>query len=85
MRRLAMATVLLSAVAVGAQAGGPPKPIRLVDHMKVYSTTHYLRGSQGAKGSHDSVSGTTEARQQPKATKPAKPGQTPTPPPQPAD
>jgi hypothetical protein len=49
MKRLAIATVLLTALSVGAQAGSLPKAIKMVDKMKVYSTTHYVRG-QGAEG-----------------------------------
>ena len=81
MRRLAMATILLTAVAVGAQAGGLPKPVRLVERMKMYDQTHYIRGFQKGRGS-GSVSSTVEARQEPKAQKP---GQKQAPKPQRAD
>ena len=62
MKRLAMATVVLSAVAVGAQAGDLPKPIRLVDRLKMYDQTHYVRGATAGKGG-GSQSSTAEARQ----------------------
>jgi hypothetical protein len=84
MRRLVMATVVLTALAGVAQAGGPPKAIRLVNRMKMYDSTHYIRGSHG-KSSGGSMSSTVEARQEPKAPEPAKPGQKQTPPPQKAD
>ncbi len=71
MKRLAMATVVLTALAVGAQAGDLPKPLRLVDHMKMYSPTHYVRGAKAGGGGGGSQSSTAEARQEPTAAKPA--------------
>ena len=62
MKRLAMATVLLTAVAVGAQAGSFPKPIRMLDRMKMFSSTHSVRGPEKAKKGH--ASSTAEARQE---------------------
>jgi len=70
MKRLATATVLLTALAAGAQAGSLPKPIRMVERMKMYSPTHYVRGAQGGSGSGGFLSGTAEARQQAPAPKP---------------
>lgn len=70
MKRLATATVLLAALAAGAQAGSLPKPIRMVDRMKMYSPTHYVRGAQGGGGSGGYASSTAEARQQAPAPKP---------------
>jgi hypothetical protein len=78
MRRLWVAVAVLTAGAAGAQAGSLPKPIKLVDRMKVYSTTHYVRGYQGGGGGGSS-SMTAEAR----STAPEKSPQ-PKPTPQPA-
>jgi hypothetical protein len=71
MKRIAMATVALTALAVGAQAGGLPKPIRLVERMKMYSPTHYVRGAESGGGGGGSQSTTAEARQETTAPKPA--------------
>jgi hypothetical protein len=71
MKRLAMATVVLTALAVGAQAGELPKPIRLVERMKMYSPTHFVRGATSGKGGGSSQSSTAEARQEAPAPKPA--------------
>jgi hypothetical protein len=71
MKRLVMATVVLTALAVGAQAGGLPKPIRLVERMKMYDATHYVRGAQKGKGGWGSRSSTAEARQAAPAPTPA--------------
>ena len=62
MKRLAMATVVLTALAVGAQAGDLPKPIRLVDRMKMYSPTHYVRGAEAGGGGGGSSSEGTRPR-----------------------
>jgi opacity protein-like surface antigen len=71
MKRLATATVLLTALAAGAQAGSLPKPIRMVERMKMYSPTHYVRGDQGGSGGSGGYdSSTAEARQQAPAPKP---------------
>ncbi len=70
MKRLAMATVVLSALAVGAQAGDLPKPIRMVDRLKMYDITHYVRGVTAGKGG-GSQSSTAEARQTPPSPKTA--------------
>ena len=61
MKRLAMATVVLTALAVGAQAGALPKPIRLVERMKMYSPTHFVRGAEAGKGGGGSQTSTAEA------------------------
>jgi hypothetical protein len=72
MKRLATATVLLTALAAGAQAGSLPKPIRMVERMKMYSPTHYVRGDQGGgRGWGGLLSGNAEARQQAPAPKTA--------------
>jgi hypothetical protein len=69
MRRLATATVVLvTAFAAGASAGSLPKAIKMVDRMKVFSTTHFVRGPEGGSGGGGS-SPTAEARQQPAAPK----------------
>ena len=81
MKRLATATVLLTALAAGAQAGSLPKPIKMVERMKMYSPTHYVRGAQGGKGSGGYASSTAEARQQAPTPKPTV---TPQPEPKPA-
>jgi uncharacterized cupredoxin-like copper-binding protein len=69
MKRLVTAFALLTAFAASAQAG-PPKAIRMIDKMKVYSVTHYVRGSQGGGGGGSS-SMTAEARQATPAPAPA--------------
>jgi len=71
MKRLAMATVVLTGLAVGAQAGGLPKPVRLVERMKAYDLTHYIRGAEAGKragGSYESSP--AETRQEAPAPKP---------------
>ena len=70
MKRLVMATVLLTAVAVGAQAGSLPKPIRMVERMKMYSPTHGVRSPEGGKRHGGSQTSTAEARQEAPAPKP---------------
>ena len=70
MKRLALATVVLSGLAVGAQAGGLPKPVRLVDRMKVYDVTHFVRGAEAGGGGGSSQASTAEARQEAPAVKP---------------
>lgn len=70
MKRLAAATVMLTGIAVGAQAGGLPKAIRMVERVSIYHGTHYVAGT-GNPGSSGSTSGTTEARQAKPATAPA--------------
>lgn len=81
MKRLAMATAVLTALAAGAQAGSLPKAIRLVNRMKMFDSTHYVsgRGPGGGPG-WSSASTEAEARQSPPAqAKPAnqKPSQQP--------
>jgi hypothetical protein len=61
MKRLATATVFLTALATVAQAGGLPKPIRLVERIKNYDITHYVRGAQGGS-SHGYEAPEAEAR-----------------------
>jgi hypothetical protein len=83
MRRLFVAVAVLTVAAAGAQAGSLPKAIKLVDRMKVYSSTHYVRGHQGGGGGGSS-SMTAEARST--APETAKtPQARPTPPPAKAD
>jgi hypothetical protein len=78
MRRLATATVVLvTAFAAGASAGSLPKASRLVDRMKAYELTHYVRGASPGKGGGGSRT-TVEARRptvspQQAATKPPLP------------
>jgi hypothetical protein len=73
MKRLATATVVLTALATVAQAGGLPKPISLVSRMKMYDLTHYTRGAQGGSshGSSSSEAPPAEARKDTKAPKTA--------------
>jgi hypothetical protein len=71
MKRLVIATVLLTAVAVGAQAGSLPKPLRMVERMKMYSPTHGVRTPEGGKRHGGSQTSTAEARQEAAPTKPA--------------
>jgi len=73
MKRLATATIVLTAIATAAQAGGMPKPIRLVERTKMYSSTHYVRGAQGGSrhgGGYDTAP--AEARKDTKGAKGAK-------------
>jgi hypothetical protein len=64
MKRLAMATVVLTGLAVGAQAGELPKAIRLVDRVGMYHLTHYVRGAEAGTRGGGSQSGSAEARQE---------------------
>ncbi len=84
MKRFATATVLLTALAAGAQAGSLPKPIRMVERVKMYSDTHFVRGPETGKGSGGGSGATAEARQSAPAPAPASKGK-PAPPPAPAD
>jgi hypothetical protein len=70
MKRLAMATVVLTGLAVGAQAGGLPTPIRLVNRLKVYDLSHFVRGAEAGRGGGSSQASTAEARQETPAPKP---------------
>lgn len=83
MRRLFVAVAVLTAGAAGAQAGSLPGAVKLVDRMKAYSSTHYVRGSQGSGGGGSSSSSTAEARttapETPKAAKSTNPKPTPQP------
>jgi|SoiMethySBSTD1v2_1073268.scaffolds.fasta_scaffold59696_5 hypothetical protein len=81
MKRLAMAVVALTALAVAAEAGSPFEPVKLVDRIGVYHYTHYVRGPAKGKKHGGSQSTTAEAR----ATSPAKPSPKPTPQPARAD
>ena len=63
MKRLVMASVVLTGLAVGAQAGELPKPIALVDRVKIADITHYVRGAKAGKRGGGSESSTAEARQ----------------------
>ena len=74
MKRLATATVVLTALATVAQAGGLPKPVSLVSRMKMYDLTHYVRGAEGGSshnGSSSSEAPPAEARKDTKAPKTA--------------
>ena len=75
MKRLAMAVVALTAFAVAAEAGSPFEPVKLVDRLRVYHYTHYVRGAEKGKQHGGSQSTQAEAR----VTKPAKPSPKPTP------
>jgi hypothetical protein len=77
MKRLALAVVGMTALAVAAEAGSEFEPVHLVNRVQVYHYTHYLRGPEKGKH-HGSNKSTAEARQ----AKPEKP--TPKPTPQPA-
>lgn len=83
MRRLFVAVAVLTAGAAGAQAGSLPSAVRLVDRMKVYGTSHFVRGSQGSGGGGGTSRGTAEARstapETPKAAKSANPKPAPQP------
>jgi hypothetical protein len=82
MKRLAMAVVALTAFAVAAEAGSPFEPVKLVDSLRVYHYTHYVRGAEkGKKHGGSSESTQAEAR----VTAPAKPSPKPTPQPARAD
>jgi hypothetical protein len=59
MKRLAMATVVLTALATLAQAGGLPKPLKMGERMKNFDTTHYVRGAEPGR-SHGYESPSTE-------------------------
>jgi hypothetical protein len=87
MRRLLVAVAVLTAGAAGAQAGSLPEAVRLVDRMKVYGTSHFVRGSQGSGGGGSSSRSTAEARTAaPETPKPQKsPNPKPTPQPAKAD
>jgi hypothetical protein len=81
MKRLAMAVVALTAFAVAAEAGSPFEPIKLVNSLRVYHYTHYVRGAEKGKKHGGSESTQAEAR----VTAPAKPSPKPTPQPARAD
>lgn len=70
MKRLAIATVLLAAVGITAEAGSLPQPISLVNRVRVYHNTHYVRGAEAGKGGGGYTKTMAEARQTP-APKPA--------------
>jgi hypothetical protein len=63
MKRLVMASVVLTGLAVGAQAGELPQAVRLVERVKIADFTHYVRGAQAGKRGGASESSTAEARQ----------------------
>lgn len=73
MKRLAMAVVALTAFAVAAEAGSPFEPVRLVNHMRAYNFTHYVRGPEKGKKHSGGGSSTAEARQAPAPTPKASP------------
>jgi hypothetical protein len=77
MKRLALAVVAMTALAVAAEAGSPFEPHHLVNNIKAYHYTHYGRGPEKGKR-HGGSKSTAEAR----AAKPEQP--TPKPTPQPA-
>lgn len=76
MKRLFTATVLLTAFAAGASAGSLPKPIKLVDRMKVSDLTHFVRGTSEGRGGGGWLSAPAEARQE-KQKPETKPGEKP--------
>jgi hypothetical protein len=80
MKRLALAVVGLTALAVAAQAGSPFEPVHLVNNIRVYNSTHFVRGPEKGKH-HGSNKSTAEARQ----AKPEKPTAKPAPQPARAD
>jgi hypothetical protein len=82
MKRLAMATVVLTALAGMAQAGGLPKPIRMGDRMKMFEITHSVAGKE-PRGSNGYRSETTEEARR-EVEKDAKTAARPDPKPQPA-
>lgn len=63
MKRFALAVVALTAFAVAAEAGSPFEPIKLVDSMRAYHYTHYVRGPEKGKKHSGAGSSTAEARQ----------------------
>lgn len=63
MKRLVMASVVLTGLAVGAQAGELPQAVRLVNRVKIADVTHFVRGAQPGKRGGASESSTAEARQ----------------------
>lgn len=71
MKRLALAVVGLTAFAVAAEAGSPFEPVRLVDHMRPYNFTHYVRGAEKGKKHGGGGAPTAEARQTAPAAAPA--------------
>lgn len=72
MKRLATATVLVTAFATMAQAGGLPKPISLVSRMKTYDLTHYVRGAEAGRSHGAESAPAAEARRDAKETKTAR-------------
>ena len=78
MKRLAVALVALTALAAFVEAGSLPQPIHLVNHMKAYHVTHYVRGALEGKKHGGGGNTTAEARQ-------TAPSPKPTPQPAPAD
>jgi hypothetical protein len=71
MKRLATATVVLTALATAAQAGGLPEPIRLVERTKMFELTHFVRGAQGGTR-HGNPAPEAEARKDGKGDQGAK-------------
>jgi hypothetical protein len=71
MKRLATATVVFTALATAAQAGGLPQPIRLVERTKMYDLSHYVRGAEVGR-SHGNPAPEAEARKDDKGAKNAK-------------
>ncbi len=68
MKRLATATVLLTAFSTLAHAGGLPKPVSLVERMKSYDITHYVRGAQAGRSHGAESAPAAEARSNAKET-----------------
>jgi hypothetical protein len=66
MKRLATATVVLTALATLAQADGLPKPIRLVERIKMYDNTHSVYGRHSSSR-HGNPSPEAEARKDDKS------------------
>ena len=70
MKRLAVASVALTALAVAAEAGSFPRSVHLVDQMRAGHPTHFVRGPEKGKKHGGGGSTTTEARQTAPAPKP---------------
>ena len=62
MKRLAMAVVALTALAVAAEAGSPFEPVKLVDNMRPYHYTHFVRGPEKGKKHGGTEKVSAEAR-----------------------
>jgi len=81
MKRLAMAVVALTAFAVAAEAGSPFEPVKLVNSLRPYHYTHFVKGATKGKKHRGADNVSAEARQ----AAPAKPSPKPSPQPARAD